>query len=300
MKKFLVVLCMFLSVLLSGCGRSVESDPRLRPSEPSLTSERTARTTSQEPTLNGLEDTLNPWPWDDLPLRADGAARERVGGTSPPIDDLPDAGADLHDAPVSPSPTGPIFRSLSANTCNDRPLRLSSDVQRYVTVGYTLWHLCYGTPSYPTPEHPFTSTRPTEVVFTFFHEPSQTTRELATIAVPRGTSPWTVNSLIALPPGTRPFLNIDNRYSSGDHLYAIQPARWNEDIQLWGVLRSWQVSSDGTQTLSVPGALCMHVSPRDIVTGREYFFVPHTNCPDGIESCRLNSYECTDLFASSL
>lgn len=297
MKKFLVIVCVFLSVLLSSCGpqnASAESDSHLRPSEPHLVSEMPTAASAVHP-LVGRERPLDPWPWDDLPLRADFGVLDRgANSTSPPVDDLPDAAAE-------PGPRmEPTMRMLAANICNDRPLRLSSDARSWVTAGYTLWHLCYETPSYASSQHPFATGRPTQIAFTFFHEPSQTLREIATVEVPRGTPPWTVNALVALPPGTRPLLNIENRYSNGDHLYAIQPLRWNEEIQMHGVLQPWRVNPDGTQALSVPGVLCMYVSPANIVMGREYFFVPHTSCPDGVESCRLNSYECTDLFASPL
>ena len=300
MKKFLVILCVFLSVLVSGCGArdaAAESGSTLRPSEPRLTSEVRA-SIGPSRTADDHQSSFDPWPWDDLPIAADvGATGGGVTGTSPPIDDLPDARADSPDPPGSSTP---VLRLLSTSTCNDRPLRLSTDARSWVTAGYSLWHLCYETPAYATSQHPFATGRPTQIAFTFFHEPSQTMREIATVTVPLGTTPWTIKGLVALSPGMRPFLNIESRYSNGAHLSALQPVRWNEEIEMHGLIQPWQVHPDGTQALSVPGALCMYVSPRNIVTGREYFFVPHTNCPDGIESCHLNSYECTDLFASPL
>lgn len=304
MRTFIVIVCAFLSVFLTNCGPqtvSAEVDRPLRPSEPRLISE-TLPSTSEARLLYRHDPTSAPWPWDDLPLQADvGGAEEAepANGAPPPIDDLPDASINPPDVRGNVW-MEPTLRLLAANTCNDRPLRLSPSVQRFATAGYALWHVCYETPTSVTSQHPFATERPTQIVFHFFHESSQTLREIARVAAPRGTMPWTVNALVILPPGTRPLLNLENRYANGDHLYAIQPLRLNEEIQMHGVLQPWRVNPDGTQTLSVPGVLCMYVSPANIVMGREYFFVPHTNCPNGVESYRLNAYECSDLFASPL
>ncbi len=302
MRKFFVIMIVFLSVFLMGCGAdaaAAEPRSRLRASEPSLTTAASPTTSGMRP-LYGYDPALDIWPWDDLPLATNtGVFR----GAPLPTDDLPDASAEAHNTGEDSGRNWmePTVRLLAANTCNDRPLHLSSEVSGWLHAGYALWHVCYETPSATTSEHPFAALgRPTQVAFTFFHEPSQTQREITHVSAPRGTAPWMVNALIILPPSTRPLLNLENRYANGDHLYAIQPVRWNEAIERHGLLHPWQVNPDATQTLSVPGVLCMYVSPRDILTGREYFFVPHTACLDGVESCRLNAYECTDQFSSSL
>ncbi|GEM_PF-5001417 len=289
MRTFLVMLCAFLSVLLASCNSQAESTPRLRPSEPVLSLEDADAGTSST-SLPRPDSLFDSWPWDDLPPQ-----------TPSTRDDLPDASAEpLGRGGGFLNWMEPTVRWLAPNTCSDRPLRLSPEVLGWARDGYLLWHICYETPSATSSQHPFALRRPTQTALTFFHEPSQTSRDILHIFAPRGTAPWTVNALVVLPPNTRPLLNLENRYANGDHLYAIQPLRWNEDIEIHGTLQLWRVHPDGMQALSVPGILCMYVSPRDIVTGRTFFLMPHTACPDGVESCRLSAYECTDLFGSPL
>lgn len=262
-------------VLFSGCGFT----PPAEESRDALIADseeaRVDASSSISIGSRGLDSVTELWRWDDLPLRAGfGIAR--------------DAGTFIE----------PTARTLSPSACHGRRLRLSPDVQTSVRDGYSLWHLCYRTPTRSSSTDALANMRPVSVALSVFHEPSRTLRETMTVPAPASANPWTMNVLVILSPTTRPFFFFENRYPSDARLGVVSESRETGDPITHGQLQMWRVDTEGQQEASVPGVgIVCHASSSADEAHRQMFFIPHLACLGGFESCRLATYDCRDMLS---
>lgn len=295
----------YLVIFVLGCTSPMlarDRVPGLIPSEPVLVSESSDAGASTGQTSFNPDDPFEGWPWDDEPLRAGLGVRDD-GGTR---ESVPDASTPSRPATSDASSASrshwmqPTVRRLSANTCNERMLELSPELVTWARLGYSLWHICYRTPSRATSQHPLALRRSESVTLVYFDDSAHALREVGEVMAPRAADPWTVNVIVVMPPTVRPFFNLENRYSSTEHLYAAQAVRWNDDITMHGQLQIWRVDALGGQAPAPPAIVCLHISIVTGVEGRQYFFVPEPACPDGFKACHLHGHICRDLIPRSL
>lgn len=205
-------------------------------------------------------------------------------------------------APITPAWTEPMARMISPSACDKRRLSLPSEVSAWAQNGYHLWHLCYRTPTPATSMHRLASERPQIVTTSFFHEPSQSRRDIISVSAPLMANPWVMNVLVALPLGARPFFFIENEYPSTERLGAASELRPHGDILTHGTWQMWRVSEDGRQEALVPNLniVCGYTNLLRHDEPRQLFFIPHLDYLRGFESYPRGAYRCRDQLASPL
>lgn len=274
----LMVWVLFAILIFAGCGSapasglatdastSLDAPSSMAPFPPVAT-----------PLSSSVTELTSP-AWEDLSLRA-GSGSASDGGVAHP----------------------PFGRTLDATTCGEPSLHLASELERYARDGYELWQLCYRTPTPQTSPDVRASSQPESMVISVVHEPSRTLREV--LAVPRSSfdRTQTASILLVLPPQTRPFFFLENRYGSRGSLGAVSESEETGDPISHGELLLWRLQADGSREASVPGVgvVCALTTPTREAS-RILFFVPHLACLGGFESCRLNRYDCRDLLSLPL
>lgn len=147
--------------------------------------------------------------------------------------------------------------------------------------GYTLWHLCYATPTTLTSRSATARQRPTSVTVSLLGLDGE--RELIRVAETSTLDPWLVNVLIAVPNGQAAAFKIMNAYADGEHLLMFE-GHDRRFPRPNGNVRIWRVQAGHTQ---------QEVSVRLVCRSRERpesdraCFVPDLACAKGTNDCHL-------------